>query len=139
MINNDKTLTFNEFALLTRACPAKSLGLGSIKRNLGVGTDADINIIDININEIDISKNPNSIKAALSDIEYVIKAGSIIKEQEKIDLSHQGKIFWSQGKPEKEDKSLIMKIKREFYEKFGSIFYDSLEVSVENEILREIK
>ncbi len=139
LINNDKTLTFNEFVILTRASPAKSLGLGSIKGNLDVGADADINIIDININEIDISKNPNSIKTALSDIEYVIKAGNIIKEQEKIDLSHQGKFFWSQGKPEKEDKSLIMKSKKDFYEKFGSIFYDSLKISIEKESLREIK
>ncbi|TFG25359.1 MAG: hypothetical protein EU529_01405 [Promethearchaeota archaeon] len=138
LINNDKTLTFNEIVILTRASPAKSLGLGSIKGNLGVGADADINIIDLNINDIDISKNPNSIKTALSNIEYVIKAGNIIKEQEKIDLSPQGKIFWSQGKLEKEDKSLIMKMKREFYEKFGSIFYDSLKISVEKTLLREI-
>jgi len=137
--NNNKILTFNEFVILTRASPAKSLGLGSTKGNLGVGADADINIIDISINDIDISKNPNNIKTALSNIEYVIKAGNIIKEKEKIDLSHQGKIFWSQGKPEKEDKSLIMKSKKEFYEKFGSIFYDSLKVSIEKESLREIK
>ncbi len=139
LINNDKILTFNEFVILTRASPAKSLGLGSIKGNLGIGADADINIIDLSINDIDISKNPNSIKTDLSNIEYVIKAGTIIKEQEKIDLSLQGKIFWSQGKPEKEDKSLIMKSKKEFYEKFGSIFYDSLKISIENESLREIK
>jgi formylmethanofuran dehydrogenase subunit A len=110
-----------------------------LKGNLGEGSDADINILDFNTNEIDISKDSNSLKSALSDIECVIKAGNIIKKQEKIDLSHQGKIFWSQGRPEKEDKSLIMKNKKEFYQKFGSIFYDSLKISVENELLREIK
>ena len=124
--------------LLTRASPAKSLGLGSIKGNLGMGSDADINILNLNINEIDISKDSNSLKSALSNIEYVIKAGNIIKKQDKIDLSHQGKIFWSQGKPEKEDKSLIMKNKKEFYQKFGSIFYDSLKISIDNDLLREI-
>ena len=138
LINNNNTLTFNEFVILTRASPAKSLGLGSIKGNLGVGSDADINILNININDIDLSKDSNGFKTTLSNIEYVIKAGNIIKEQEKIDLSHQGKIFWSQGKPEKEDKSLIMKSKKDFYQKYGSIFYDSLKISIENEILREI-
>jgi len=138
MLDNDKTLTFNEFVILTRASPAKSLGLGSIKGNLGIGSDADINILNLNINEIDISKDPDSIKTALNNIKYVIKAGRIIKQNEKIDLSHQGKIFWSQGKPEKKDKSLLMKSKKEFYEKFGSVFYDSLKISIENSILREI-
>ena len=138
LINNNNILTFNEFVILTRASPAKSLGLGSIKGNLGVGSDADLNILNININDIDLSKDSNGFKTTLSNIEYVIKAGNIIKEQEKIDLSHQGKIFWSQGKPEKEDKSLIMKSKKDFYQKYGSIFYDSLKISIENEILREI-
>ena len=138
LTTDDKTLTFNEFVILTRASPAKSLGLGNIKGNLGVGSDADINILNLNINEIDISEDFSHLKNALSNIEYVIKAGNIIKKQEKIDLSPQGKILWSQGKPEKEDKSLIMRSKKEFYEKFGSIFYDSLKISIENEVLREI-
>jgi formylmethanofuran dehydrogenase subunit A len=138
LINNDKTTTFNEFIILTRASPAKSLGLGSIKGNLGVGSDADINILNLNINEIDISKDFNSFKNTLSNIEYVIKAGNVIKEKEKIDFSHQGSIFWSQGKPEKEDKLLTMKNKKEFYQKFSSIFYDSLKISTENSLLREI-
>ncbi|MFX0187973.1 MAG: amidohydrolase family protein [Candidatus Hodarchaeota archaeon] len=138
LINNDKTTTFNEFIILTRASPAKSLGLGSIKGNLGVGSDADINILNLDINEIDISKDFNSFKNALTNIEYVIKAGNVIKEKEKIDFSHQGSIFWSQGKPEKEDKLLTMKNKREFYQKFSSIFYDSLKISTENSLLREI-
>ncbi|MFW9898226.1 MAG: amidohydrolase family protein [Candidatus Thorarchaeota archaeon] len=139
LTNNDKTTTFNEFIILTRASPAKSLGLGNIKGNLGVGSDADINILDLNISEIDISKDFNSFKNALGNIEYVIKAGNIIKEKEKFDFSHQGSIFWSQGKPEKEDNLLTMKNKREFYQKFSSIFYDSLKISTENSLLREIK
>ncbi len=136
--NNDKTLTFNDFVILTRASPAKSLGIGNIKGNLGEGADGDINVLDINLKNADISNDYERLKKALTNIEYVIKAGEIVKNREKVKLTYQGKIFWSQGKTEKEDSSLIMKSKKDFYAKYGSIFYDSLMISIENEILREI-
>ncbi|MHA1473102.1 MAG: hypothetical protein ACTSQW_08405, partial [Promethearchaeota archaeon] len=39
LITNSKELTFNDFIILTRSSPAKSLGIGSIKGDLGVGAD----------------------------------------------------------------------------------------------------
>ena len=138
LTNNDQVLTFKDFVIITRASPAKSLGLGDIKGNLGINSDADINILDIDINEMDVSKNYEQLKNSLSNIEYVIKSGKIVKNKEKIDLNCQGKIFWSQGFVEKEDKSVIMKSKVDFYKKYGSIFYESLGVSVEDNYLREI-
>ena len=138
--NNEKTLTFNEFIILTRASPAKSLGLGNIKGNLGVGADADINILDLNIEDIDLEKNYEGLKSALSHIEYVIKAGKIIKKQEKIDLESHGSILWSEGEVEiKESQELILSKKKEFYQKYGSIFYDSLAISIDNKYLRKIE
>ncbi len=137
--NNEKTLTFNEFIILTRASPAKSLGLGSIKGNLGVGADADINILDINIEDIDLERNYEGLKSALSHIEYVIKAGKIIKKEEKIDLESHGSILWSEGKVEKkEGQELILSKKKEFYQKYSSMFYDSLAISIDKEYLRKI-
>ncbi|MFX1376744.1 MAG: amidohydrolase family protein [Promethearchaeota archaeon] len=137
--NTDKILSFNEFICLSRTNPAVSLGLGSIKGNLGVGSDADINILDININEIDISKAHEDFKRSLSNIEYVIKAGKIIKKQMTFDLNRQGFIFWSKGVTENENFKLIMSKKKEFYDKFSSLFYDSYKNSMDQNILREIK
>jgi len=136
--NNDKTLTFNEFIIITRASPAKSLGLGNIKGSLRESADADINILDLNINEIDISKDYEQLKNALLNIEYVIKSGEIIKHKDKINLIHQGKIYWSKGTVEVEDKELIMKSKRDFYKKFSSVFYDSLKISIDDRDLKQI-
>jgi len=138
LANSDKVLTFKDYVIITRASPAKSLGLGEIKGNLGINSDADINILDIDINEMDISKNYEQLKNSLSNIEYVIKSGKIVKNKEKFDLNCQGKIFWSQGFVEKDDKSGIMKSKTDYYKKFGSIFYESLAVSIKDNYLREI-
>jgi formylmethanofuran dehydrogenase subunit A len=136
---HDESLSFNDFIILSRASPAKSLGLGHIKGNLGTGSDADINILNINLKETDISQQPEKFKSALKNIEFVLKAGKIIKNNDKIDLTSQGKIFWTEGKSAKEDKTFIMKKKREFYQKYYSIFYDSLKITVENKYLTKIE
>jgi len=138
LINNDKGLTFNEFIIITRSSPAKSLGIGSIKGNLGLGADGDLNILNLNLNDTDISRDYKKFKSALSNIEYVIKAGEIIKNHEKINLDSSGKILWASGKPEKEDTKSILAKKEAFYQKYYSNFYDSYTITTNKEILRKI-
>jgi formylmethanofuran dehydrogenase subunit A len=136
--NNAKTLTFNDFVILTRASPANSLGLGNIKGNLGPGAEADINVLDINLSEIDSEKDYEQIKEALSKIEYVIKAGKIVKNQDLIDSSPQGRIFWSEGKIDNKDAQTILSKKREFYQKYSSMYYESYKISIDNKYLKKI-
>jgi formylmethanofuran dehydrogenase subunit A len=138
LISNYNELTFNEFIILSRSSPAKSLGLGSIKGNLGVGSDGDLNVLDIDIKKTEVSKDHAKFKAALNNIEYVIKAGDIIKNHEKIDLSSSGKVFWASGIPEKEDNKSILVKKEDFYRKYFSNFYDSYKITLKNERLRQI-
>jgi len=138
LVSNDEVLTFNEFVTLTRSSPAKSLGIGSIKGNLGLGADGDLNILNLNLNDTDISRDYEKFKSALSNIEYVIKAGEIIKNHEKINLDSSGKILWASGKPEKEDTTSILAKKEAFYQKFYSNFYDSYTTTINKEILRKI-
>ena len=139
LCSNEKSLTFPEFVTITRASPAKSLGLSAIKGNLGIGADADINILDINIEAEDVSRRVEPLKNALENVEYVIKAGNIVKKQNNIDLSINGSIFWSNGTPETEGQEIILTRKKDFYQKYSSMFYDSYKVSVEPQILRRIK
>jgi len=136
--SNSKELTFNDFIILTRSSPAKSLGIGSIKGNLGVGADGDLNILNLNLNDIDISKTYENFKSALSNMEYVIKAGEVIKDHEKINLNSSGKIFWASGKTEKEDTKSILARKEDFYQKYYSNFYDSYTTTISSELLRKI-
>ena len=138
LVNTSKILTFNDFIIITRSSPAKSLGIGSIKGNLGLGADGDLNILNLNLNDTDISKNYEDFKSALGNIEYVIKAGEVIKDHEKINLNSSGKIFWASGKPEKEDTKTILAKKEAFYQKYYSNFYNSYNTNVNKEILRKI-
>ncbi|MHA1885152.1 MAG: amidohydrolase family protein, partial [Promethearchaeota archaeon] len=137
--NMKNSLNFSEAISLTRISPAKSLGIADVKGNLGLGADGDINIIDLNIQEVEISKDYNELKNAFSNIAYVIKSGEVVKKQNKVDLDMQGSIFWAQGKVESSEKSLIMSKKKEFYQKYSSFFYDSLQVSVDHNLLRKIE
>ncbi|MBD3255914.1 MAG: amidohydrolase family protein [Candidatus Lokiarchaeota archaeon] len=133
-----QNMTFNEYIIVSRASPAKSLGLGHIKGNFGVGADADINIIDIDAQNLDLEKNYSELKSALSDINYVLKGGNVVKQNDKIDLSAHGQIFWSKGKYSHKDFRSLLQKKKEFYQKYGSFFYDSLKSSVNQDLLREI-
>ncbi|MFW9972913.1 MAG: amidohydrolase family protein [Candidatus Odinarchaeota archaeon] len=138
LANNDKVLSFWDFLCLTRASPAISLGLGSIKGNLGADADGDVNILDIDINKTDISNDYQHLKRILADIECVIKAGNIVKKGKKYNMEQQGSILWSNGDFHIEGKEYILERKREFYQKYSSVFYDSYKVSVDNKILRKI-
>ncbi|MFX0006945.1 MAG: hypothetical protein ACFFA7_12210 [Promethearchaeota archaeon] len=137
--NNEKVLNFSEFVIISRVSPVKSLGLGNIKGNLGTGADGDINILDININDIEISKEHQLLKKALSNLDYVVKAGIVVKAGKKLNLDLEGKIFWYDSIAKIEGKDFIMSKKNEFYQKFSSIFYDSLKVSIEEKYLRQIE
>ena len=136
--SNDKELSFSDLIRLTRANPAKILGLSSIKGNLGPESDADINIIDLNIKDINLSTDYKDLELALSNIEYVIKAGKIVKKEDKINMMSNGQIFWSEGQVEKEGNNLILTKKAEFFKKYSSMFYDSYKVSIDNRFLRKI-
>lgn len=136
--SNDKVLTFNDFVILTRSSPAKSLGIGSIKGNLGLGADGDLNVLNLNLNDVDVLKDVETLKKALENIEFVIKSGEIIKNQEIFNMNGSGKIFWASGKAEKEDSKLVLTKKKEFYQKYYSIFYDSYDLTIEKEVLRKI-
>ncbi len=134
---DEKSLDFYDFVSITRMSPAKSLGLGNIKGNLGIGADGDINILEINLNEEDISKDHQSLTKALSSIEYVIKAGNIVKKKEYFNLDLNGMIFWSDGKIE--TNQFVIGKKKEFYQKYSSMFYDSLKISTDNAFLRKVE
>jgi formylmethanofuran dehydrogenase subunit A len=138
LTSNSKELTLNDIVILTRSSPAKSLGIGSIKGNLGPGSDGDLNILSLNLKDTDIARDYKTFKSALSSIEYVIKAGEIVKKGEKIDLSGSGKIYWAAGKPEKEDNKSVLAKKEAFYQKYYSNFYDSYNITINKDILRKI-
>ncbi|MBN1215684.1 MAG: amidohydrolase family protein [Candidatus Lokiarchaeota archaeon] len=137
---NEDVLNFNDLIILTRSSPAKSLGLSKFKGNLSNGSEADINILNINIDKIDTNKDYKLIEKAFEYIEYVIKNGYIVKKEDKILMNHQGKIFWSEGKYfTEEEKSRVINKKREFYQKYYSYFYNMLDNDIDQKYLKKIE
>ncbi len=134
----DDVLSFYEYIILTRASPAKSMGLASIKGGFTPGADGDVNILDIDIDEIDLSNEFEKLASALRNVEYVIKNGEILKHGDKINLKNEGKIFWTEGHVDGQAKEKIMSKKREFYQKYYSIFYNRLESKLNQRHLRQI-
>ena len=76
----DREYTLNEIAIITRASPAKMLGLKH-KGHLGVGADADVTIY-----------TPHENKETMFELpRYVIKSGHIIVEEGDIRHNYLGK------------------------------------------------
>jgi len=80
LVDLDREYTLNEIAIITRAGPARILGLKQ-KGHLGVGADADVTIY-----------TPNDDKELMFQLpRYVIKAGEMLIEHGELHMPQQGK------------------------------------------------
>ena len=109
----DREYTLNEIAIITRAGPARALGLDN-KGHLGAGADADITIYDENDDKELMFNAPR----------YVIKSGSLIIENHEFVNDHIGRII--HVSPEY-DESIVGSV-REFFENYYSIEFDNYAV-----------
>jgi formylmethanofuran dehydrogenase subunit A len=138
IVSSDQNISFQDYIIITRASPAKSLGISHIKGSLTEGNDGDLNIIDLNPLEIDPEEDYMQIRNALSHIEYVIKAGKIVKRKNQFDITEKGHILWASGKVKKDDVKLLFKRKEEFFQKYNSLFLNSYSVSVNDKIFKKV-
>ncbi|MEA3254807.1 MAG: formylmethanofuran dehydrogenase subunit A [Candidatus Altiarchaeota archaeon] len=83
----DRELTLEEIAIMTRAGPARRLGL---EASLSKGSAADIAIYDIHPEE----KNGRKIEKAFSSAAYTIKEGEIIVKDGEVLKGGVGKTYW---------------------------------------------
>ncbi|MEM4848621.1 MAG: formylmethanofuran dehydrogenase subunit A [Ignisphaera sp.] len=125
----DKEYTLYDIAIMTRASPAKLLGLEEFKGHLGIGADADIAIYDINPFEVDVSRNYEAVVKAFSRASVVIKSGEIVVKDSEVVKTVYGKTFYVKPEvPEDLEKNLIKTI--------GTKFKDYYTVTLENFIIR---
>jgi formylmethanofuran dehydrogenase subunit A len=89
----DRELGFYEIAVVTRAGQAKALGLKN-KGHLGVGTDADVAIYDINPETTDPSKKYKTLRRAFKNAAYTIKHGKIVAKNGEILKHVEGATMW---------------------------------------------
>ncbi len=108
--------TLNEIAIITRAGPARLLGLTQ-KGHLGVGADADITIY----------AEHDDKEAMFSTPRYVIKSGEVIIEDGEFRNTHEGHLL--HVAPDFDP--AIADTIRPFFDEFYSIAYDNYAVGEE--------
>lgn len=111
----DREYTLREIAIITRAGPAKILGLKN-KGHLGIGADADITLYTPNDNQETMFELPR----------MVIKSGRIIVEDSEIRESLIGKTLHVQPEYDLELKPYI----QEWFEKYYSIRWRNYPVDI---------
>jgi len=110
----DREYTLNEIAIITRAGPARALGLKN-KGHLGPGADADITIYDDMENKEMMFNAPR----------YVIKSGQEIIADHEFRGDHNGKLLHIT--PAYDEK--IEEVVQPFFENYYSIEFDNYAVN----------
>ncbi|MGI9302808.1 MAG: formylmethanofuran dehydrogenase subunit A [Gammaproteobacteria bacterium] len=110
----DREYTLQEIAIITRAGPARALGLRN-KGHLGVGADADITIYD----------EHDDKEVMFSAPRYVIKDGELIIEDHEIRKDHEGRVLHV----EPDYDPAIEETIRPFFDDYYSIVFDNYAVA----------
>ncbi|MEN6397265.1 MAG: formylmethanofuran dehydrogenase subunit A [Methanoregula sp.] len=121
----DRELTLYEIAAMTRAGPARSLGLSSLCGGLAPGMDADV--VVYNINPEKPFENPDQIEAAFSRAALVFKSGVEVVKDGEIVSSGNKRTLWVNAKVN--DNPQVMRDISEKFLKYYSVTqanYESL-------------
>jgi len=110
----DREYTLNEIAIITRAGPAKALGLKN-KGHLGTGADADLTVYD----------EQEDKEAMFNAPRYVIKSGDLIIDNHEFRTDHTGCFLHAEPKYDES----IVDIVRPFFENYYSIEFDNYAVN----------
>jgi formylmethanofuran dehydrogenase subunit A len=119
----EREMDWNEIAIVTRAAPAKILGLAE-KGHLGVGADGDVTIYDLNPANVDPSKDHKKVKGALAKAKYTIKGGEVVVRDGEIVAVPQGRTYWVEASVPEEQAA---KVRADLVEKFAK--YYSIQMS----------
>ncbi|MEM2137039.1 MAG: formylmethanofuran dehydrogenase subunit A [Candidatus Methanomethylicia archaeon] len=126
----DRELSLKELLIMTRASPAKFLGLERFKGHLGIGADADIAIYDINPKGMDLSRDYERVVKAFRRAYMTIKGGEIVVRDGEIVKTIYGRSFYV--KPE-----IPEDIMKEVYERLKPMFKQYYSIALENFIINE--
>jgi formylmethanofuran dehydrogenase subunit A len=116
----DRELDWSEVAIMTRAAPARVLGLED-KGHLGIGADADVSVYDIKPESVDPSKDHKLVKKAFSLSKYTIKGGTLVAREGKIVAAPEGRTYWVDAAVPEEDMRRLMADLQEKFDRYYSI------------------
>jgi len=107
----DREITLYELSQMTRAAPAKALGLGSMCGGLAVGMNAEVAIY--NIDPAKMPTNPDDIETIFSNAAYLFKDGEIVVQDGQIVSEPAKKTFWVDAKTP-ESKQVTRDVREKF-------------------------
>lgn len=107
----DRELTLYEIAQMTRAGPAKCLGLSHMYGGLGAGLDANVAVYDLNLK--DMPSDPEMIERALLRASWFIKSGQIVVKDGEIAGHGNKRTVWVNAKVKENPQ-----VTRDIHEKF---------------------
>jgi len=116
----DRELGLYDIAMMTRAGPAKALGLSNIYGSLKAGADANVAIY--NLDATKLPTDPELIENAFSNTLYTIKEGVIVVQNGEIVAEPQKHTIWTKvSVPEN------AQVMRDIKEKFTKSYTVNLE------------
>ncbi|MGV8175214.1 MAG: formylmethanofuran dehydrogenase subunit A [Methanothrix sp.] len=89
----DRELSLYDVAIVTRANPARTIGMAYRKGHLGAGADGDVTVYDIDPSRLD-TNDPATLAAKFSRPEYTIKDGRIVARKGEIVDVPEGRRFY---------------------------------------------
>ena len=119
----DREFTLYEIAIISRAGPAKALGLER-KGHLGVGADADVAIYNINPDELDLSKDHRAVRRAFERAAYTIKDGQVVVKDGRVVASPIRRTYWVHVKLPDEASEIVNAI-RDAWEARYTVSFDN--------------
>ena len=126
--STDRELSLYDIAMVTRATPARTIGLAGRKGHLGVGADGDVSVYDINPKEFD-SSDYRKIEEKFSRASYTIKDGEVIAEDGVIKQVNSGRTFWvDRTFDEAVEKEVIKDVKENF--RYYTVNFDNYGVDM---------
>jgi formylmethanofuran dehydrogenase subunit A len=107
----DRELSLYEMAIVTRANPARTIGMAYRKGHLGVGADGDVTIYDIDPTKLNLNET-KALTAKLSRPDYTIKDGRIVAKKGEIVSVPEGRRFFCRPYVEDElEKDMLRDVK----------------------------
>lgn len=110
----EREMTFQEIAILTRANPAKTIGMAHRKGHLGIGADGDVAIYDLDPTKQ--SRNDYAkITEAFRHAEYTIKDGDIVAQKGEVVATPEGRTYYTNVSVDNEiEKEMLADVKEWF-------------------------
>jgi formylmethanofuran dehydrogenase subunit A len=89
----DREMSLYEIAIVTRANPARTIGMAYRKGHLGVGADGDVTIYDIDPGKLNLN-DPVALTARLARPDYTVKDGQIVARKGEIVAVPEGRRYY---------------------------------------------